>query len=210
MKKSTKKLFLVFTILISWLGIYASAHAQTFSVDNHSSNFSIVAGQFQDMLTITDMITPGDQTCISDTFYGWACQGAHPTSPPEYPQPYFVDLSYLNSIPAGNIIYFCEGGTICPDDAIAVIALSVIATPPATISAGSVQALVVRMGEDFGLSLLAIVGAFLGIAVCVLIFKTGWRYLRDESFTLGGYYLRKLPYRGYHRFRSKKWNAEHS
>jgi hypothetical protein len=69
--------------------------------------------------------------------------------------------------------------------------------------------IILGAGSDFGLSLLAIVGACLIIGIGMLIFREGRRFLTDQSYSLGGYYLRNLPYKGYHRFRSKKWNMEH-
>lgn len=35
------------------------------------------------------------------------------------------------------------------------------------------------------------------------------RWIFDQSRQFGGIYMGKLPYKGYHRFRSKKWNMEH-
>jgi len=31
----------------------------------------------------------------------------------------------------------------------------------------------------------------------------------DRSLKIGGFYVRDLPYKGYKRFRSEKWNMEH-
>jgi len=31
----------------------------------------------------------------------------------------------------------------------------------------------------------------------------------DESLRIGGFYLRKLPYKGYKRFHSQEWNLKH-
>jgi len=62
----------------------------------------------------------------------------------------------------------------------------------------------------FGLAVLAILGAVVGLALGYLVFKYGWRLLNDRSITLGGYYLRDTPYKGYIRFRSQKWNAKNT
>jgi len=60
------------------------------------------------------------------------------------------------------------------------------------------------------ISMLAVLSAFVGVAVGYLIFKFGInRLLYDQSLEIGGYYVRNLPYRGYHRFRSKAWNMAH-
>jgi len=73
----------------------------------------------------------------------------------------------------------------------------------------NVKNLILETGTTFGLSLLAILGSILAIMVGTLVFREGWRFLKDQSYSAGGYYFRKLPYAGYHRFRSKRWNMEH-
>lgn len=73
----------------------------------------------------------------------------------------------------------------------------------------SVKNLVVSSAVDFGIALLGIVGACLVIGIGYLIFREGKRFLKDQSYSLGGYYLRSVPYKGYHRFRSKNWNMQH-
>jgi len=62
----------------------------------------------------------------------------------------------------------------------------------------------------YGLAVLAILGAVVGLALGYLVFKYGWRLLNDQSITLGGYYLRSTPYQGYNRFRSQTWNSKHT
>jgi len=63
--------------------------------------------------------------------------------------------------------------------------------------------------EDFGASMLIILGSVILIMVGFLIVKRGWKALIDNSLEIGGYYVGSLPYKGYKRFRSKKWNMEH-
>jgi len=62
-------------------------------------------------------------------------------------------------------------------------------------------------------NLLLILASFLFIPLVFLIIDFGWRELRramtDQSYSIGGFYLRRTPYAGYHRFRSKRWNMEH-
>ena len=77
------------------------------------------------------------------------------------------------------------------------------------MGATAVKNLILIGIRDFGSSLLLIVGACLVIGVGMFIFREGRRFLTDQSYSLGGYYLRSVPYKGYHRFRSKKWNMEH-
>lgn len=77
------------------------------------------------------------------------------------------------------------------------------------MGAEAVKNLLVSATYDFGSALLLIVGSCLLIGLGVLIFKVGWGWLHDKSYSIGGYYLHNLPYQGYHRFRSKKWNMEH-
>lgn len=63
---------------------------------------------------------------------------------------------------------------------------------------------------SFGTALIALVGLFLGTALGMLIFHIGKKFLMDESFMVGGYYLRKTPYKGYNRFHSQSWNSTHT
>jgi len=63
----------------------------------------------------------------------------------------------------------------------------------------------------FGLSVLAILTAVIGVAVAYLVFKFGWqRVITDQSLMIGGYYLRRKPHAGYNRFRSQEWNIKHT
>jgi len=77
------------------------------------------------------------------------------------------------------------------------------------MSTDAVTTLILDALADFGTMLLAVVGACLVIGIGALVFREGKRFMMDESYSLGGYYLRKLPYNGYRRFRSKNWNMEH-
>jgi len=63
--------------------------------------------------------------------------------------------------------------------------------------------------SEYGVRVLVILGAVILIGVAYLIFKFGKRLIFDESLMIGGFYMRKLPYRGYHRFRSREWNMKH-
>lgn len=78
------------------------------------------------------------------------------------------------------------------------------------MSTTSALALITSSFGTFGTALLAIVGLFIGVAVGYLVFKTGHRFLTDESFMIGGYYLRRTPYKGYNRFHSQSWNSTHT
>jgi len=77
------------------------------------------------------------------------------------------------------------------------------------MNASNAQAVILNALQDFGSSLVFILGAFLVIALGVLIVRVGWGWLHDKSYSIGGYYLHNLPYKGYKRWRSKQWNAEH-
>lgn len=52
-------------------------------------------------------------------------------------------------------------------------------------------------------------GAMIALAICVGLMVTWWG-IKDNSFMIGGMYMKSLPYKGYHRFRSQKWNSEHN
>ena len=62
---------------------------------------------------------------------------------------------------------------------------------------------------NFGVSMLVILGGLIVIGVGFLVFKVGWGIMTDRSYNLFGYYVNDLPYPGYKRFKSKKWNLEH-
>ena len=64
--------------------------------------------------------------------------------------------------------------------------------------------------SSFGVAALAILGALIVLMVGFLVFKKGMHaLLHDQSLSIGGYYLRNTPYKGYNRFRSQKWNMAH-
>jgi len=64
--------------------------------------------------------------------------------------------------------------------------------------------------RDFGSSLLTIVVAVLVVAGGYLVFRYGWKTLGgDMSLNVGGFYPFNTPFKGYHRFRSQKWNMQH-
>jgi len=64
---------------------------------------------------------------------------------------------------------------------------------------------------SYGIAILVILGALLGISLAYLVFHFGWnRLISDKSLMIGGFYVRNTPYAGYNRFRSRKWNMEHT
>jgi len=73
--------------------------------------------------------------------------------------------------------------------------------------------LVLGAATDFGYAALVILGSVIILSGGFLVFRWGWktvlRMAGDQSLEIGGYYLRNLPYKGYNRWRSKKWNMEH-
>jgi len=74
----------------------------------------------------------------------------------------------------------------------------------------SVLNLILDACVTLGLAVLSILAATTTIAVGYLVFKFGWsRVIKDQSLMLGGYYLRKVPIKGYNRFKSQKWNYQH-
>jgi len=81
------------------------------------------------------------------------------------------------------------------------------------MGAASTTDIVIATIYDFGSQGVQILAAVIGVGVALLVFDWGWRQVRlfmvDQSYSIGGFYLRRTPYAGYHRFRSKKWNMEH-
>jgi len=80
------------------------------------------------------------------------------------------------------------------------------------MSATSSQALIVSAAIDFGWVLLDIMWAIIVIMVGILIFREGWHIIKglDRSGRIGGFYYWRTPYKGYKRFRSQRWNLEHT
>lgn len=64
--------------------------------------------------------------------------------------------------------------------------------------------------SSFGLAMLAILAAIAILIVGYLVFTRGmYALLHDRSLSIGGFYLRDTPWKGYHRFRSRSWNMAH-
>lgn len=72
------------------------------------------------------------------------------------------------------------------------------------------QNLITNALADFGAAILIIFAAVIVVSVGVLVYNYGWRMFTDQSIQLGGYYLRKKPYKNYNRFRSKAWNMKNT
>jgi len=73
------------------------------------------------------------------------------------------------------------------------------------------QNLILSAITQYGLAVLGIISAIIVIALAYLVYQFGLsRVLHDKSLMVGGYYLRNTPYKGYNRFRSQRWNNEHT
>jgi hypothetical protein len=68
------------------------------------------------------------------------------------------------------------------------------------------ESLIIQTLQVLASSVLAILGSVITIAVAYLVYKYGWRMFTDESICLWGFYPRQTPWKGYNRFRSRKWN----
>lgn len=72
-----------------------------------------------------------------------------------------------------------------------------------------------QTGIILGVSLTAILASLaalmgLGFGVTKLMhYITGTQAWNDKSLRVGGFYLRKTPYKGYKRFHSQHWNMIH-
>jgi len=62
----------------------------------------------------------------------------------------------------------------------------------------------------YGISLLAILAICIVIGVGMLIYKVGKDLVYKGAFGATFDHYWKLPYKGYNRFRSRKWNMEHT
>jgi len=64
---------------------------------------------------------------------------------------------------------------------------------------------------DYSQNIFIIIVCVLGIALAYLIFTVGFNKLfKDKSLNIGGFYVRNLPYKGYNRWRSQKWNSDNN
>jgi len=91
-----------------------------------------------------------------------------------------------------------------------------INAPEDVMSAKAIRNLVLKNISDFSLTLLAIVGICLVIGVGVLIFRNGWQFIQGTTMPdvarMGWNRVDKFfykPWKGYKRYRSRKWNMEH-
>lgn len=77
--------------------------------------------------------------------------------------------------------------------------------------APQVREIVIQAATDFTTEALLVLVAIIGIGVGLLVFNFGIsKLLYDQSLMIGGIYVRKLPYKGYKRFRSKAWNMKNT
>jgi len=78
------------------------------------------------------------------------------------------------------------------------------------MTASSTSELIVDSISSFGGEAFVVLTAIIGIGIGFLVFYWGWRHVKrialDRSATVGGFYVRNVPYQGYNRFRSRKWN----
>jgi len=79
------------------------------------------------------------------------------------------------------------------------------------MNAETTKQIIVDGITDYSAEMFVIVGSVVVIIVAFLVLKVGlYRLFNDKSLEIGGYYFRNTPYKGYNRFRSKKWNMEHT
>jgi len=71
-------------------------------------------------------------------------------------------------------------------------------------------ALITDFLTGFSVAALSSLGALLLLAGGTFLIRWGYNLLTyDQSLQVFGVYINKVPWKGYHRFRSKKWNMEH-
>jgi len=73
------------------------------------------------------------------------------------------------------------------------------------------QNLLLSTTQNAGTTALAIFTAVIGLGVAVLVLKFGMhKLLHDQSLQIMGMYVREVPYKGYNRWRSRKWNMKNT
>jgi len=76
----------------------------------------------------------------------------------------------------------------------------------------SIQTILTDSLTDLGASALVILTAVIGVAVAYYLFNFGRKLILGQTFTSWSWLDRMTykPYKGYNRFRSRKWNLEHT
>ena len=58
--------------------------------------------------------------------------------------------------------------------------------------------------------LFVFVGVPIAFVIGTMLVDFIQKSVADRSFRVGGFYVRDVPYAGYNRWRSEKWNMEHT
>jgi len=119
---------------------------------------------------------------------------------------YFDQINMPSNFPVQQVVFTCPGGTTQNlefDGGNTLFTFD--AAAPASLLSGSDRLLYETL-IVYGTVLLIFAGYTIALGLAVLVFNYGWRLIKDRSFTIGGFYVRDLPYKGYNRWRSKKWN----
>jgi len=74
----------------------------------------------------------------------------------------------------------------------------------------AVTNLILNTIADWSLNAFLVISTGIGVSIGYLVYKFGWRLIKDQSLMIGGFYVRNTPYKGYNRFRSKQWNMKHT
>jgi len=74
----------------------------------------------------------------------------------------------------------------------------------------AVTNLILNTIADWSFNAFLVISTGIGVSIGYLIYKFGWRLINDKSLIIGGFYLRNTPYKGYNRFRSRKWNIKNT
>jgi hypothetical protein len=74
----------------------------------------------------------------------------------------------------------------------------------------AIQNLMISTLNDFGDYVLIILSSVIGIAIAYYLFNFAWHLIQGTTFTGWAWLDRHTykPWKGYNRFRSKKWNME--
>lgn len=73
-----------------------------------------------------------------------------------------------------------------------------------------VTQLIIDTLQDWSFNAFLVISTGIAVSIGYLVYTYGWRLINDKSLMIGGFYLRNTPYKGYNRFRSRKWNMEHT
>jgi len=162
-KKATK---LAIVLSIVFLAFNSKAHADTFSIDNHTENFSVIAGHFTPPVIYTGFVTNGDQGSVF-------VNGVYVTESP-ISQGEEVPSVDWNSLVVGDYVDICESpsgvsATDCTDPSVVGwVRITVVSGTPVNIWLPVDEASLTASAGDLGQITSGTIGGLWGIFMILI------------------------------------------